>query len=212
MAQDTVQIGGIAVEGQWIELPDSMSSGITSDNSDGIIGLGFRSINSVTENGNSQPQATWFENAIWRLDRPVFTCNLKAGMAGHFIFGHVDNTAYKDGTLWYSPVRNSTGFWGFDSTSYAIGSGNVQTNGNSDSMAIADTGSSLLFVNPAPFDAFYANVNGKTTDGTGMTIYPCSEQLPDFHVALGGQMATIPGWMLNYMTSSQKGPNNEDSE
>ena len=150
---------------------------------------------------------------MWRLTNPVFTCNLKAGKAGTFQFGQVDNTAYKDGTLWYSKVDNSTGYWGFDSTQYAVGSGSTQTNSNSDSMAIADTGSSLLFVNPAPFNAFYANVNGQTVDKTtGMTTYPCSETLPDFHVSLGTQMATIPGSMLNYMPDSNKGPNGEDSE
>ena len=213
VAKEEVKIGGLIVDGQTIELPDSVSSGITADNSDGIIGLGFQSINSISENGKLSPQPTWFENVMWQLVNPLFTANLKTGMSGYFKFGQIDNTAYKDGTLWYSKVNNSTGYWGFDSSQYAIGSGSTQTNGNSNSMAIADTGSSLLFVNPAPFNAFYANVNGKTTDSsTGMTTYPCSETLPDFHVSLGDQMATIPGFLLNYMPDSNKGPNGEDSK
>ena len=213
VAKEQVQIGGLIVDGQAIELPDSVSSGISNDSSDGILGLAFQSLNSISENGKLSPQPTWFENVMWELVDPLFTVNLNAGKAGYYKFGKIDNTAYKDGTLWYSKVDNSTGYWGFDSSQYAIGSGSTQTNGNSNSMAIADTGSSLLFVNPAPFDAYYANVNGKQTDNTTMmTTYPCSETLPDFHVSLGGQMAIIPGFMLNYMPDTNKGPNNEDSE
>ena len=209
VAKERVQIGGLIVDGQTIELPSSMSSGISSDSSDGIIGLGFQSLNSI----QPSPQPTWFENVMWELVDKLFTVNLKAGKAGYYKFGKIDNTAFKDGTLWYSKVDNSGGYWGFDSSRYAVGSGNIQTNSNSNSKAIGDTGSSLFFVNPAVFDAYYANVNGKTTDNaTQMTTYPCSETLPDFHVALGDQMATIPGFMLNYMPDSNKGPNNEDSK
>ena len=209
VAKERVQIGGLIVDGQTIELPDSVSSGISNDSSDGIIGLGFQSLNSI----KPSPQPTWFENVMWELVDPLFTVNLKAGKAGYYKFGKIDSTAYKDGTLWYSKVDNSTGYWGFDSSQYAVGSGSTQTNGNSNSMAIGDTGSSLLFVNPAAFDAYYANVNGKTTNtNTQMTTYPCSETLPDFHVSLGDQMATIPGFMLNYMPDSNPGPNGENSK
>lgn len=213
VAKEEVQIGGLIVDGQAIELPNSLSSGTRADTADGILGLAFQPMNSISQNGKLAPQRTWFENVMWQLVNPLFTANLKAGMSGYYKFGQIDHTAYKDGTLWYTKVDNSTSLWGFESSQYAIGSGNTQTNSNSDSMAVADTGSSLLFVNPAPFDAFYANVNGKTTDtATGLTVYPCSETLPDFHVSIGDQMATIPGFMLNYAPDSQKGPNGEDSE
>lgn len=213
VAKEQIKVGGLIVDGQAIELPNTVSSGITADNSDGIIGLGFRSLNSISQNGKLSPQPTWFENVMWQLVNPLFTANLKVGKSGYFKFGQIDTTAYKDGTLWYTKVDNSTGLWGFESSQYAVGDGSTQTNSNSDSMAVADTGSSLLFVNPAPFNAFYANVNGKNVDqSTGQTIYPCSETLPDFHVSIGAQMATIPGFMLNYSPDSNKGPNGEDSE
>ena len=213
VAKEQVKLGGLVVNGQAIELPSDVSSGITSDAADGIMGLGFQSINSISQNGKLSPQPTFFENALSQLSSPLFTANLKPGKSGYYKFGRIDQTAYKDGTLWYSKVDNSTGYWGFESSQYAIGSGSTQTNGNTNSMAIADTGSSLLFVNPAPHDAFYANVNGKTTDqSTGQTIYPCSETLPDFHVSLGDQMATIPGFLLNYSPDDNKGPNGEASE
>ena len=212
VASDTVQIGGIAVPNQLIELPNSVSPGLTSDRSDGISGLGFQSINSITEGGSAAPQPTWFENALSRLSAPLFTVNLRTGTTGKYNFGAIDHTAFDDGALKYVPCDNSTGYWGFDSKQFAVGSGATQTNSKAN-LAIADTGSSLFYVDPTVLNAYYANVDGKQTDPeTKMTIYPCSETLPDFHVSIGTEMAIIPGKLLNWKPDEDtKGPNGEQS-
>lgn len=197
VAMDTVQIGGIAVPGQMIELPETVSGGITNDQADGILGLAFGSLSSIQSNGQANPQPTWFENALPRLANPLFTANLKIGTTGGFNFGEIDHTAYRD-TLKYVALDNSTGYWGFQSASYAVGGGNIQTNSGSH-MAIADTGASLFYLDPAVVNAYYANVEGKSKNATtNMMTFPCTTQLPDFHVAIGDDMVAVPGHMLNW--------------
>ena len=201
MGSDTVQVGGITVEKQSLELPNSVSSGLMSDKSDGMLGLAFQSINSITPN----PQPTFFENAIPQLAQPVFTVNLKPGINGHYQFGDIDYTAFHANQLQYVEVNTSAGYWQFDSASYAVGSGNIQTNGGA-SQAIVDTGSSMLYVDPAAVNAYYGKVKGSVIDPrTNMIAYPCSEQLPDYHVAIGSQMATIPGALLNWKPDETAG-------
>ena len=73
---DTVTVGGLAVPSQAVEVAKKVSSEFTSDsNNDGLLGLGFSSINTV------QPvaQNTFFDNANATLDSRIFTADLKAG-------------------------------------------------------------------------------------------------------------------------------------
>lgn len=208
MESETVEIGSISVTGQPLELPTAVSSSVKADAADGILGLGFQSMNSILkDNGRTPyPQPTFFEQALSKLLHPLFTANLKYGTAGYYQFGNIDDTAFK-GELAYTPVQNSTGYWGMQSTSFAVGNGAKQTN-SSANIAIADTGTSLFFVDPHVFSAYYEKVSISTDPATGMTIYNCNTALPDFQVALGDYMAQIPGASLNW---AQDGNNGSES-
>lgn len=203
VVSDTVKIGNIAVSEQLVELPDTPYPATYADTADGIVGLGFQSLNSIRELGANSPRKTWFENALPQLSQPVFSANLKYNTTGYFNFGEIDHTAYKDGTLKYTSIDSSNGYWAFNSTDYAIGSGNVQRN-TADSTTIADTGSSMMIVNMAIFNAFWANVKGKTLS-SGLMTYPCSSQLPDLTVYVNTVKATIPSSLLNYGPSGESG-------
>ena len=188
---DTVEVGGISVQNQAIELPYAVSASFANDtNSNGILGLAFQSDNTI----KPTPQPTFFENAIASLQAPVFTANLKAGSAGSYQFGFIDNTAYS-GSLHYTPVVNSAsakGLWAFNTNSGA-------------NVAIADTGSSLLLLDDDIVGAYWAPVPGHTSDATGIT-FPCDTQLPDFQIQLGEYTATIAGELINYApTTDQPG-------
>ena len=65
------------------------------------------------------------------------------------------------------------------------------------SPAIADTGSSLLMLDPAIVNNYYAQVPTSTNNQQGK-IFPCDTVLPDFSFGIGNDMATIPGSLLNY--------------
>ena len=187
VGQDLVEVGGVSVRYQDIELPNAVSSMFANDtHSDGILGLAFQAANTIKP--TSQP--TFFQNVIPSLQAPVFTANLKAGSAGSYQFGFIDNTAYK-GTLHYTPVVTSAsavGLWAF-------------TTSSGPSVAVADTGSSLLLLDDEIVREYWAPVPGHSSDVQGIT-FPCDTQLPDFHIDLGGYTATIAGALLNYAPSS----------
>ena len=206
-------IGGISVAYQALELPTSFSSGIIEDPADGIVGLGFQKINSICSLGGTppvgvpntcpkgytpNPRPTWFQNAKSALQAGVFTANLKQSTAGYFNFGAIDHTAAR-GEIKYTPVDASEGFWQFPSTSYKIGNQATQKYKGND--GIADSGSSLMTLDPQIVTAYYANVKGVKQDSSGYT-FPCNTQLPDFTIALGDYMATIEGYLINYAPTS----------
>lgn len=71
---DKVTVGGLTVESQAVEAARQVSSSFTSDSdNDGLLGLAFSSINTVSPT----PQKTFFDNALSSLDSPVFTSDLK---------------------------------------------------------------------------------------------------------------------------------------
>jgi len=74
--RDSVTLGGLTVSSQAVEAATQVSEEFTSDsNNDGLLGLGFGSLNTVQPKG----QKTWFENIMQELDSPIFTADLKAG-------------------------------------------------------------------------------------------------------------------------------------
>lgn len=71
---DTVTVGGLTVKSQAVELARQVSSSFTADSdNDGLLGLAFSSINTVSPS----PQKTFFDTALSSLDAPVWTADLK---------------------------------------------------------------------------------------------------------------------------------------
>lgn len=191
---DVVNIGGAKVAGQAIELATTVTDSFAEDvDSDGLVGLGFGSINTV----KPQQQKTFFENVMPTLDRPVFTANLRHHTLGSYEFGRIDSTQFK-GPLTYTKVDPSRGFWQVESTSFAVGDGEKQTNPNS-SPAIIDSGTTLMLADDAVVRSYWRQVEGAKMDEEGTVSFPCVADLPDFHIALGpSYMATIPGELMNF--------------
>ena len=172
-------------------MPSTVSSQFSGDtHSDGIVGLGF------SQFGNSirpSPMPTFFEEAALMLQENIFTANLKDGTPGQYEFGRIDGSAYKAPPT-YTAVNSSGGLWQFDLSQYAVA---ADTYGGVVSPAIADTGSSLLMLDPAIVNNYYAQVPTSTDDEQGR-IFPCDTALPDFSFGIGSTMATISGSLLNY--------------
>ena len=194
---DVVNIGGATVTSQAMGLPTHVSGRVLQDeDSDGIVGLAFSSLNTI----RPTPQLTFFDSVRGSLVEPVLTANLKHNATGFYEFGRIDQSLYQ-GDLSWVPI-NEAGWWQFASVLFGVGSDPINLLVNiRPSPAIADTGTSLMLVDPFVRDAYYSAVPNAVRDPklANSTKFPCSTQLPDFHVALGpNYVATIPGDMMNF--------------
>ena len=189
---DTVKVGATTVTSQAVELATSISAQFQQDiDNDGLLGLAFDTLNTV------QPvkQKTFFSNAKASLSAPLFTVNLKKGAPGTYDFGYID-AAKHTGTITYVNVNTANGFWEFTSNGYAVGTG-AFTSTSID--AIADTGTTLLYLPTTVVYAYYAKVNGASYDSSqGGYTFPCSATLPSITLGIGSYRAVVPGSYILY--------------
>jgi len=193
---DVVSIGGLAIQNQAVELAKTMSTQFVQGAGDGLLGLAWGSINTVTPT----PVQTPVENMITQQDIPstaeLFTANLGSWRdasdpdkgVSFYTFGYIDQDVVKasGAEIAWTPVDNSQGFWMFQSGSAVINGTPVTQSGNT---AIADTGTTLALVSDAVCKAIYAAIPGSTYDNTqqGYT-FPSSttaDQLPTVTFAVG---------------------------
>ena len=196
---DKVEIGGVVAQKQCIELAQQVSGSFLQDDfMDGLLGLAFSTINQV----QPQQQKTFFENVMGDLDQPLFTADLEENASGTYEFGNIDSSKHT-GDINYAPVDNSMGFWMIQSETYSIGGASHQC--STCSPTIADTGTSLLIWDNDVVAAYYQQVQGAQLS-QGTYLYPCSETLPDFGVAIGSSyVAVVKGADMKYATADQAG-------
>ncbi len=193
---DTVSIGGLAIKNQAVELATQMSDQFIQGAGDGLLGLAWGSINTVTP----KPVQTPVENMITEQDIPesaeLFTVNLGSwrdanepdGGKSFYTFGYIDQATVKASgqEIAYTPIDNSQGFWMFNSTSATVNGTTVDQSGNT---AIADTGTTLALVADATCEAIYNAIPGATYDSTQQGwVFPSSttaDQLPVVTFAVG---------------------------
>ncbi|MCJ1239627.1 hypothetical protein MMC14_007625 [Varicellaria rhodocarpa] len=198
---DNVDIGGLTIKNQSVELAKTLSTEFAQGAGDGLLGLAFSSINTVTPT----PAHTPVENMVSQDDikSAVFTANLGSWRdasdpdkgVSFYTFGYIDQdvlTAANVTEPYYTPVDSSQGFWMFNSTSATVNGKSIARTGNT---AIADTGTTLALIDDATCKAIYAAIPGSTFDSTQQGyIFPSSvtaDQLPVVTVAVGDQQFTI---------------------
>ncbi|KAG9248141.1 aspartic peptidase domain-containing protein [Calycina marina] len=191
---DTVNIGGVTVTSQAIEMATAVSTSFIDDtDSNGLVGLAFSTLNTVTPT----QQKTFFDNAMTSgtLADNVFTADLRKNEAGAYEFGTIDATRFNGNMVW-AAVNTTNGFWQFSSQSFSVaGSNGTITEGQ----AIADTGTSLMLANAAVINGYYSMVSGAVSDAqVGGVTFPCNTTLPDLQIDVGGNMATVRGDDLNF--------------
>ncbi|KAI0173568.1 aspartic peptidase domain-containing protein [Hypoxylon sp. FL1284] len=188
---DVVSIGGVSYDAQAVEAASQISSEFTQDtNNDGLVGLAFSSINTVSP----RPQKTFFDNVKSSLSEPMFAADLKHDGPGSYDFGFADDSKYT-GSIAYTSVSTSQGFWEFTASGYKVGSQSYSTRVS----GIADTGTTLLMLPDAVVRNYYSKVSGaQNSNQEGGYVFPCSADLPDFGYVVGGQTLTVPGSYMNY--------------
>ncbi|OOF91654.1 hypothetical protein ASPCADRAFT_211010 [Aspergillus carbonarius ITEM 5010] len=195
VGKDTVNIGGAIVKDQAFGIPTEVSESFIEDtNSNGLVGMGFSSINTI------QPEAqnTFFANVAPSLDVPVMTASLKSDGVGEYEFGVIDSNKYQ-GSIANVSVDSSNGYWEFSTPQYRVADGDLKTIDKVNT-SIADTGTSLMLLNEDIVTAYYAEVPNSTyVNSVGGYIYPCNTTLPSFSIAIGSSsLATVPGNLISF--------------
>lgn len=145
-------------------------------------------------------QNTFFENAKSILSAPLFTADLKKGSPGIYSFGFIDDTKYT-GEIAYVPVDDSKGFWEFAANGFAVDGGIFRSTSID---AIADTGTTLLYLPDSVVDAYYGSVSSASYDSfQGGYTFPCGTKLPSITLAIGSYSAVVPGSFIEYAPVSQ---------
>ena len=210
---DNIVLGGLVVKNQAIELAKSLSTEFQQDTSDGLLGLAWGSINTVTPHSVATP----VENMIAQEDIPkemeLFTAHLGSwrdvsdpGNEGEsfYTFGFIDAATLSaagvtESDIYYTPVDNSQGFWQFPSTSATVDGTSIPRASNT---AIADTGTTLCLVHDVTCKAIYAAVPGAKYDSSQQGwIFPSSttaEQLPTVTFAVGDRQFAVQKEALGF--------------
>jgi len=168
LGSDIVSVGGVSVR-QTIGLATTESAQFASSPEDGLFGLGFDTIESVSG------VKTFMDNAIAAgvLAKPVVSVFLPSerlfnGQGGEYLFGAIDNSKYT-GDLTYVPVSQE-GYWQIAIDGITAGG---QDLGQS-SQGIVDTGTTLIVVGDAAAQAIHGTIDGATNDPTNGWLVPCS--------------------------------------
>ncbi|KAF2647636.1 acid protease [Lophiostoma macrostomum CBS 122681] len=198
---DTIDLGGLKVEGQAIELAKELSQQFIQGEGSGLLGLAFSSLNTVTPT----PQKTPVDNLISQKDipSPLFTAYLGSWRdtaeadkgASFYTFGYIDQatlTAAGASTPNYTPVDSSQGFWQVPSTSATVAGKTIARANNT---TIMDTGTTLCLVDDTLVEAVYAAIPGAKYDQNNQGyVFPSStsaDQLPDITLAIGDQQVAF---------------------
>ncbi|KAM7217011.1 penicillopepsin [Rhypophila decipiens] len=194
---DVVNIGGVMVDQQAVELATKVSQSFVDDvENNGLLGLAFSQLNTVTPT----KQKTFFENVLPSLAEPLFTADLRHDAPGAYEFGRIDASKFVGDLAWI-PVNKTRGFWQFSTSSFGVDTGSglaLQTTPTG--QAIADTGTTLMVVSQEISDGYYSKVPGaRNDDGIGGMTFPCDTPLPDLFVDVGGvYTARVKGEDINF--------------
>ncbi|KFY15088.1 hypothetical protein V492_02239 [Pseudogymnoascus sp. VKM F-4246] len=199
---DTVTMGGLTITNQAVQLANRMSNEFVRTTGDGLLGLAWGHINTVTPRQVATPVANMIAQANIPKSAELFTAYLGSwrdaddedGGESFYTFGYIDEeTVKKSGEdIYWTNVDNSQGFWMFASPSATVNGSIVQRSGNT---AIADTGTTLALVSDEVCRAVYDAIPGATYDYFNQGyVYPANtteHQLPIVTFAVGGKQFAI---------------------
>jgi hypothetical protein len=163
---DTVNLGGLNIKKQTIELAKKESSQFASDVIDGLLGLGFNTITTVS--GVKTPVDNLVSQGL--ISSPVFGVWLgrqKNGGGGEYIFGG-SNPKHYTGSLTTVPIDNSQGWWSITVDSLKVGTSSAVGSFN----GILDTGTTLLLLTDSDASKVAAKYNA-TDNGDGTYTIEC---------------------------------------
>ncbi|CAO3670164.1 unnamed protein product [Rhizopus stolonifer] len=192
LGTDTVNLGGLSIKKQTIELAKREASSFQNGPSDGLLGLGFNTITTVR--GVKTPVDNLISQGL--IQRPIFGVYLgkeSTGGGGEYIFGGYDSSKFK-GSLTTIPVDNSNGWYGITIKSTTIGGSRV----SSSFSAILDTGTSLLIL-PNTVARQVARAYGASDNYDGTFTISCdTSRFQPLVFSIGSSTFQVPADSLVY--------------
>ncbi|KAI0144041.1 acid protease [Hypoxylon sp. NC0597] len=212
---DTLVVGGLSIKNQTIECATKLSREFSQGTSDGLLGLAWGKINTVTDAGEADPQSTPVENMIKQDDIPksselftsAFYSSRDKGAESFYTFGYIDQGLIKKSgqSIHWTEVDNSQGFWSVLSESCTIDGESIDLSGNT---AIADTGTTLALMSDKVVEKVYEKIPGATYDFLNQGfIFPITvkaDDIPEIKVAVGDKEYLIQKEDLAFALTDDK--------
>ncbi|KAF9507356.1 hypothetical protein BS47DRAFT_1422053 [Hydnum rufescens UP504] len=173
--KDVVKFSNLAIPGQAVEVATQLSSTFLGEHSsDGLLGLAFPTINTITPTKQKTPVQELVERNI--IKQPIFTAKLDKGGTG-------THTAASSRII-YTDVDSSHGFWEFGSPQLRVGRKTVNRR-------------PACRTNDAALDAIYRPIPGARIDHSGW-IVPTKSRPPDISFSVAGVFFAIAGEDLKF--------------
>ncbi|KAI9301113.1 rhizopuspepsin precursor-like protein [Cunninghamella echinulata] len=183
-AYDSVNLGGLVIKNQRIELAKQESESFQKGPADGLVGLAFNNI--ATVKGTKTPVDNLIEQKL--ISEPIYGVWLgkaKKNGGGEYLFGAV-NKSKVGGEFTTVPVDKSQGFWTINVDDYSVGTGS----GLGKFEGIVDTGTTLLVLADSIAAKLAKEFDAKETD-QGLYSIDC-KNTKDLTFTIGGTKFVIP--------------------
>ncbi|CCG82714.1 putative Aspartic endopeptidase [Taphrina deformans PYCC 5710] len=185
---DTVNLGGIEIKEQAVQLAEFASPMFVRGKDDGLLGLAWGKINTVKPTRVKTVMENMIEQGL--LIEPIFAVKLVHEGPGEYTFGFVDESIVA-GDIHYTKVDNSKGFWTVDSATAKINGKVIHRPLNN--KAVIDTGTTLALVDDDLIEKIYATIPGSKYDAEqGGYVIPSGSTGPSIELAIGGRYFQIP--------------------
>ncbi|KAF7730837.1 Type I transmembrane sorting receptor [Apophysomyces ossiformis] len=187
---DTVNLGGLDIKHQAIELAKEESSQFQGGPIDGLLGLAFDTLTSVA--GIKTPVDNLISQGL--ISKPIFGVFLgkeSTGGGGEYVFGGYDES-HIGGPLTTVPIDNSDGFWGITIDSTTVGGKRISGSFS----GILDTGTTLLILPTDVLHEVAAAYNAKDVGQGTYTISCDVSKLEPLKFSLAGTEFEVPSESL----------------
>ncbi|BDD61270.1 hypothetical protein MPDQ_005133 [Monascus purpureus] len=192
---DTVDLGGLVIKDQSVQLADTISPELVNSMYDGILGLGFGKPDTI----RTPVQSMLSKDREAEICKPtqLFTALLgswpnKQELEPFYTFGFIDEATTAQEEIYYTPIDNSNGFWELNSPSATINGKKLDRSGNK---AIIDTGTPLVLVDDSICQAIYDAIPGATYNYASQGyIFPSNiteERLPTVSLGVGERQFVV---------------------
>lgn len=208
---DLVNLGGLKIKNQAIELANDLSPSFQMIPGDGLLGLAFGFINHVSPLPVATPPENLAAQGNIPQDKQLFTAYLSSyrdatdrDHKSFYTFGFIDQKALRGQAVHYADVDNSQGLWQFQSSTASVGDRQVAL---FDNTAVADTGSSLALIDDSICAVIYDAIPGAryNSDVQGY-VFPTNttlDQLPVVKFAVGDQEFAVQKEDLAYADAGE---------